>query len=268
MVVFILLITLLLALTCFTKKEPDNMVLVEGGTFEMGTDDVEKSDYYVHVLEPSEPLHSVTLSSFYIGKYPVMQKEWQAVMGNNPSKNKGDNLPVGNVSWFDVVEYCNKLSEKEGLTPAYTINEEDVTCDWSANGYRLPTEAEWEYAARGGKESKGYDYSGSNNVDDVAWHQRNSDMKTHDVGTKDPNELGIYDMSGNVFEWCWDRYEAEYYSESPESDPNGPDNGAGRVIRGGSCYNTYVDCLVVYRSSESEYYRHNSELGFRVVRTM
>ncbi|HOD55268.1 MAG TPA: SUMF1/EgtB/PvdO family nonheme iron enzyme, partial [Candidatus Cloacimonadota bacterium] len=142
------------------------MCLVEGGTFQMGS---------TKGVSNEKPVHSVTVSSFYIGKYEVTQKEWQAVMGNNPSNSKGDNKPVESITWYQAVEFCNKLSQKEGLTPAYTINGTSVSCNWNADGYRLPTEAEWEFAARGGKLSKGYTYSGSNNLDEVGWYSSNSD---------------------------------------------------------------------------------------------
>jgi len=236
---------------------PANMVLVDGGTFQMGS-----TDY-----SDEKPVHQVTVSSFFIGKYEVTQKEWQSIMGNNPSGFKGDNRPVEKVTWYNAVEYCNKLSKKEGLTPVYTINGNNVTCNWSANGYRLPTEAEWEYAARGGNKSKGYTYSGSNTVGNVAWYDSNSSYRTHDVGTKAPNELGIYDMSGNVWEWCWDWYDIFYYSNSPKNDPKGANSGSSRVYRGGS-WSRYDDyCRVAYRFDDSpgnSYYN----LGLRVLRTI
>ncbi|HPY96321.1 MAG TPA: SUMF1/EgtB/PvdO family nonheme iron enzyme [Candidatus Cloacimonadota bacterium] len=266
MTVFILLITLLLALACFAKKMPDNMVMVEGGTFEMGGDANDLYDEYADTDDGNEkPIHQITVSSFYIGKFQVTQKEWLAVMGDNPSEFEGDNLPVETISWYDAVEFCNKLSEKEGLTSAYTFNGSDITCDWSANGYRLPTEAEWEYAVRGGKKSKGYEFSGSNNLDDIAWYHRNSDRKTHDVGTKAPNELGIYDMTGNVNEWCWDWYGEDYYHNSPENDPKGPDSGSDHVNRGGCWGSSRYFCHVAFRQCADP---KNTfwNLGLRVVR--
>jgi formylglycine-generating enzyme required for sulfatase activity len=225
---------------------PDTFVLVEGGTFNNG-------------------LANVTVSSFYIGKYEVTQKEWKAVMGNNPSNFKGDKRPVEQITWYQAVEFCNKLSQKEGLTPAYTINGTSVSCNWNANGYRLPTEAEWEFAARGGKLSKGYTYSGSNNLDEVGWYSSNSSSQTKDVGTKRANELGIYDMSGDVWEWCWDCY--GHYSLSTQTNPTGATSGSNRVIRGGSWNKGGYYCRVANRDYNYPYYSFNY-LGFRLSRTI
>ncbi len=193
-----------------------DMVRVEAGTFTMGATSEMKDSY-----DSEKPAHQVTLTNdYYIGKYEVTQALWQAVMGNNPSEFKGDNLPVENVSWNDCQKFISKLNLITGKT------------------FRLPTEAEWEYAARGGKKSRGYQYSGSNNLSDVAWYYKNSGIKTHAVGTKQANELGIYDMSGNVSEWCQDRYGD--YSKSSQTNPKGSTSGALRVLRGG-CYSYYSD---------------------------
>jgi sulfatase modifying factor 1 len=237
---FIAIIVLVSACSQDKPEKNDNFVLVNGGTFTNT-----KSNYYGK---------SVTISNFYIGKYEVTQKEWIEVMGSNPSGFKGDNLPVEMVSWYDVVEYSNKRSIKEGLKPYYTIdkNQKDpnnksehdnikwtVTINAGANGYRLPTEAEWEFAAGGGQMSKSYTYSGSNNADEVAWYWRNAGdkylsgdwnwpviennkNKTQSIGVKKPNELGLYDMSGNVREWCWN-WHGDFESNS----------GAYRVVKGG-----------------------------------
>lgn len=231
-----------------------------------------------------KPVHQVSVKPFYIGKYEVTQEEWKEVMGSNPSKWKGGNLPVEQVSWYDILKYCNLRSLVEGLTPCYSIGGSTnpnhwgdvptssnvtwnaVTCNWSANGYRLPTEAEWEFAARGGVKSQGYKYSGSNDIGSVAWYYENSGNKTHVVGTKAANELGIYDMSGNVREWCWDWYSGSYYSSSPKDNPTGPKSGSERVRCGGS-WNDYAgNCTVSYRFyyEVSSSYHH---LGFRVCRT-
>ena len=187
-----------------------DMVRVEAGTFTMGATP-EMEDPW----DDEKPAHQVTLTNdYYIGKYEVTQALWKAVMGKKPSKFKGDNLPVEQVSWNDCQEFISKLNRITGKT------------------FRLPTEAEWEYAARGGKKSRGNQYSGSNNLSDVAWYLDNSGEKTHAVGTKQPNELGIYDMSGNVYEWCQDWKGS--YSSSSQVNPTGANSGSTRVFRGGS----------------------------------
>ena len=240
---------------------PDNMVFVKGGTFQMGSNDGDDDE---------KPVHSVTVSDFYIGKYEVTQKEWKEIMDNNPSHWKGDDLPVESVSWYDAVEFCNRKSEAEGLTKCYTGSGKNIKCNFSAGGYRLPTEAEWEYAACGGIEGENahsrFRYSGSNNIGDVAWYSSNSGGKTHKVGTKQPNELGIYDMSGNVWEWCNDWYEEDYYNKSPKNDPRGPSSAEYSVLRGGS-WNPYGnDCRVANRSSYAPSVS-SSIIGFRFART-
>ena len=217
-----------------------NMVKVEGSTFTMGATPEQGNDAY----EYERPAHQVTLSDYYIGRYEVTQKEWQAVMGDNPSKFYGDNLPVDYVSWNDCQDFINKLNQLTGLK------------------FRLPTEAEWEFAARGGKQSKGYKYSGSDNAKNIAWYEKNSGSKPHQVGTKEPNELGIYDMSGNVGEWCGDWYGR--YSSSAQTNPTGPSSGSSRVLRGGSWIYFAGYCRVSYRSHHYPSYRCDDG-GFRVV---
>ncbi|MEW5814402.1 MAG: SUMF1/EgtB/PvdO family nonheme iron enzyme [Spirochaetota bacterium] len=171
-------------------KVPEGFVLVEAGTFSLGSN-AGASD--------EKPVHTVTISRpFYMSKYEVTQAQWRAVMGSNPSYFKGDDLPVESVNWYEAVEYCNRLSRQEGLTACYSGSGASIRCDFSADGYRLPTEAEWEYAARGGQESRGYAYSGSNSAGGVGWYWNNSGGKTHPVGQKLPNELGLYDLSGNA----------------------------------------------------------------------
>jgi formylglycine-generating enzyme required for sulfatase activity len=185
-----------------------------------------------------KPVHTVTVSGFYIMKTEVTQADYTALMGTNPSSFKGDSLPVEQVSWYDAVAYANKLSQKDGLTPAYTISGTNVTWNRSANGWRLPTEAEWEYAALGGPKAQGLAtsavYAGSTDVGSVAWYKDNSGSKTHHVATKAPNPLGLYDMAGNVSEWCWD-WDGSYGSGS-QTDPTGAASGTYRAIRGGSWY--------------------------------
>ena len=207
----------------------DDMVYVEGGTFMMGATAEQGSDVYD---ERERPAHQVTLSSYYISKYEVTQELWQAVMGTNPSYFKGDlRRPVENVSWKDCQEFIRKLNRLTGKR------------------FRLPTEAEWEYAARGGKKSRGYKSSGSDNPGSVAWYSDNSDYTTHPVGQQSPNELDLYDMIGNVCEWCQDWYAEDYYSISPKTNPTGPASGSDRVIRGGSCFNYARYCRVSYRDN-------------------
>jgi len=219
--------------------EPE-MVFVEGGTFVLGCTNEQGDD-----CEPNEiPAHEVTLSSFQIGKYEVTQKEWVALMGTNPSAHKGDTLPVEKVSWNEVQDYIKKLNEKTGKR------------------YRLPTEAEWEYAARGGNESKAFRYSGSHTVEEVAWFFANSNEITHPVGLKEANELDIFDMSGNVWEWCSDWY--DNYSEQAQNNPSGPYSGESRVVRGGG-YNFGANmCRVSFRGVQSPDFK-STYIGFRLV---
>jgi formylglycine-generating enzyme required for sulfatase activity len=194
--------------------------------------------------DDEKPTHQVTLSDFQIGKYEVTQKQWTAIMGNNPSYFKGDNLPVEQVSWNDVQEFIQKLNQKTGKT------------------YRLPTEAEWEYAARDASTGSAVLYSGSNNIDEVAWYSGNSGSKTHPVGQKWANALGIYDMSGNVWEWCSDWYGT--YSSSSQSNPQGASTGTVRVLRGGSWNNDPQDCRVSNRDGYYPDYR-DYRIGFRLA---
>ena len=217
-----------------------DMVRVEAGTFIMGaTPEMKDTD------DDDKPTHQVTLTNdYYIGKYEVTQALWQAVMGNNPSRFKGDNLPVECVSWNDCQEFLSKLNSVTGKK------------------FRLPTEAEWEYAARGGKKSRGCQYSGSNNLSDVAWYTDNSGSKTHIVGSKQANELGIYDMTGNVFEWCKDRYGK--YSSSSQTNPTGATSGFYRVFRGGGWSKTARFCRSSCRDNYGPGYRYIN-LGLRLV---
>ena len=211
------------------------MIAVNGGTFQMGSDKGNDNE---------KPIHSITLIDFTIGKTEVTQAIWQAVMGNNPSNFKGDDLPVENVSWNDIQRFITALNQKTGKT------------------YRLPTEAEWEYAARGGIQNNGYEYAGSNTLADVGWYYDNSGRQTHPVTGKQPNELGMYDMSGNVWEWCADWYGA--YPDSPQTNPNGPSSGSYRVFRGGSWGHDAQDCRSADRGRGIPN-GNNGDLGFRVV---
>jgi len=253
------------------------MLLLNGGTFQMGDASISNTI----------PLHSVTISPFYMGKYEVTQSEWIATMGNNPSHLIGDlNCPVENISWYDVLVYCNKRSIAESLTPCYSIGGStlptgstgstwgpvptavsstwnDVVCNWNANGYRMPTEAEWEFASRGGISSGQYIYSGSNNIDLVAWYVTNSGGKTHKIGNKTPNELGVYDMSGNVLEWVWDWY--GNYLETDQTNPTGSTTGTTRILRGGSYMYDLNYCRVAFRNNNNPYNKYDG-MGLRLVR--
>ncbi len=184
-----------------------DIVFVKGGTFQMGS---EENDAY----DSEKPVHEVTLSDYYIGKYPVTQELFSSVMDKNPSYFKGDKLPVERVSWNVANEFINKLNKETG------------------KNYRLPTEAEWEFAARGGNKSGNFKYAGTDNLEEVGWYSQNSKDKTHPVGEKSPNELGICDMSGNVWEWCNDRFGG--YDGRPQTNPQCPETGSYRVTRGGS----------------------------------
>ncbi|MBN1969922.1 MAG: SUMF1/EgtB/PvdO family nonheme iron enzyme [Candidatus Delongbacteria bacterium] len=238
---------------------PDNMVLVESGEFEMGDTFGDGEDY-------EKPVHKVFVDSFLIGKYPVTQKEYKDIIGRNPSEYKGEDFPVETVSWYDAVEFYNKKSIKEGLTPCYSGSGKNIKCDFSSKGYRMPTEAEWEYAARGGDMSRGYKYSGSSELDAVGWYEKNSNFGGHLVGQKKPNELGIYDMSGNVWEWCWDWFGENYYENSPANNPLGLATGFYRVIRGGSWPYSPANCRVSNRSLVNPDYSRNL-IGFRLLRS-
>ncbi|MDR2942436.1 MAG: formylglycine-generating enzyme family protein [Treponema sp.] len=280
--------------TTNNPNNPDNgnsakneMVQIPGGSFQMGdTKDEGEND--------EKPVHEVTLTGFSMSKYEVTQAQYQAVMGSNPSYFDGvagrkpasgevqGNRPVENVSWYDAIVFCNKLSMAENLSPAYSISGSTNPADWGnvpesnnstwnavtivsgSTGYRLPTEAQWEYAAKGGNGSPGnYSYAGSNTAGEVAWTSENSNDMTHEVGKKSPNDFGLYDMSGNVWEWCWDRY-GDYPSEA-QIDPTGAASGSFRVNRGGSWNYYVVKARSVYRGTRLLYSGSNY-IGFRLVR--
>ena len=219
-----------------------NMIYVQGGTFTMGATLDQGSEPWAD----DKPAHQVTLPSFSIGRYEVTQEEWEAVMGNNPSYFKGAKRPVERVSWDDCQEFIRKLNALTG------------------KHFRLPTEAEWEFAARGGYRSKGYKYAGgySYSLDNVAWYVGNSNETTHEVGEKTPNELGLYDMTGNVWEWCQDWYSD--YSSKAQTTPTGPTSGSHRVNRGGSWLSNGNCCCVAYRFRTTPSYAA-SHLGLRLA---
>ena len=240
------------------------MLFVEGGTYKMG-------DELGDLRESCRPIHNVTLSDFHIGKYPVTQEEYMKVIGDNPSSWKENYSPVAEVSWYEAVKFCNSLSELKGLKKCYTGQRQDTKCDFESTGYRLPTEAEWEYAAREGKQSRGYKYSGSNNIDHVAWYRTWDNMisvrRTCSVGVMKANKLGIYDMSGNIFEWCNDWYDKHYYEKSPSENPTGASSGTSRAYRGGSLLTGAEQCRVAYRASDIPTSKYGCN-GFRVVRSV
>jgi len=261
------------------------MIPVPGGTYRMG------STRETGLLNET-PAHQVTLSDFLLGKYEVTQGQYYEITGlrpssckTNPEKNGPEGwktLPVEMINWYEALIFCNELSAKENLRPVYRINGsvspstwgdvpvDDIITSWGlieliegANGYRLPTEAEWEYAARAGVNATNR-YAGSNNADEVAWYYENSETKSHEVGRKAPNELGLYDMSGNVMEWCWDWQGA--YTAAAQENPTGPATGLYKTIRGGSWSYAVNYCNVAYRHSNHPYYR-GVNLGFRVARS-
>ena len=245
-----------------------NMVRINGGTFTMGT----PANDPQFTPSDNDPQHRVTISAFYMGKYEVTQKEYQEIMGTNPSNFKGENLPVEKVTWLDAVEYCNARSRREGLTPAYTISGsgDDRTATWnrSANGYRLPTEAEWEYACRAGT-TTAYN-TGVSISDNTGWYSANSGNTTHPVGQKPPNAWGLYDMHGNVAEWCWDVngwYSFFTPTSGTQTDPVNPVNSADRhrVFRGGGWDDSSLRVRSDWRNGLPRYYPDKA-LGFRVAR--
>jgi formylglycine-generating enzyme required for sulfatase activity len=243
-----------------------NMIRVEGGIFMMGSPANEAE------REPDEVRHQVTVSTFYMGKYEVTQKEWREVMGNNPSDFKGDNLPVEQVTWHDAVAYCNKRSQREGMTPAYTINGTNVSWNRNANGYRLPTEAEWEYACRAGTSgpfSTGTNISASQANYNGNYPYANNAKGTYRARTVNidsfaPNAWGLYNMHGNVWEWCWDWYRD--YASGAQTDPAGPSSGDIRVFRGGSWYIEARSLRSAFRGARAPSIRYGS-LGFRLARS-
>jgi formylglycine-generating enzyme required for sulfatase activity len=273
------------AIGSYSVYVPMQMVQVPAGSFVMG--DTQGTGF-----QDAIPTHMVTLNSFLISNFEITQQEWQNVMGYNPSAFAGHiHRPVESVSMLACLVYCNRKSLEEGLTPAYSVNGmtnpdywgpipdsssdeyyddwHGVVCNWSANGYRLPTEAEWEYAARGGTMNPDFLYSGGNSLNNFGWYASNGSLVTHPVGQKLPNGLGLYDMSGNVREWVWDWYGSTYYSASPTNNPTGPQLAAGyhnRSIRGGSFMDVQTLCLVYARGSMA-CYQGQMYLGFRIARS-
>jgi len=227
-------------------------VEIIGGNFTMGSRDG---------LKDEQPEHEVSITgTLIVSKFEISQRVFSQVMGFNPSMIKDNRLPVDSIEWSVAVDFCNKLSELYGLTPVYKFTGNNASWDTTANGWRLPTEAEWEFLCKAGSNS---DYSGSNVVDHLGWYNMNSGLQSHPVGTKQANAYGLYDIHGNVWEWCWDWYSSEYYSNSPKSNPQGPTSGNRRVARGGS----YNEGNSFARSSNRFYQTEfMPQTGFRIVR--
>jgi len=230
-------------------------VHVAGGTFLQG----------LRTLDPPDPGRSVTVSSFWMGTTEVTQQQYQALTNANPSWFKGPLKPVESVSWFDAVAFCNLLSDHDGLRHAYAIEDGRVSWDPTSPGWRLPTEAEWEFAARGGTHPWRKDFPGNDAVEEVAWDYYNSSKQTHNVGALKPNELGLFDLAGNVWEWCWDWYEFDR-SDLPPKDPRGPLVGSSRVSRGGAWNEDHTDAFRPYYRADDGPETKGNNLGFRVVR--
>jgi len=272
-------------------KEPEKplieMIAIPGGTFRMGSPQGSG-------LLNERPAHQVTVKDYLLGQYEVTQGQYFEITGLRPSSCRTNpeapksiegwkTLPVEMVNWYEALVFCNRLSIKEKLQPVYRVNGSINPDDWGAaptndttmlwdliemvsgaNGYRLPTEAEWEYAARGGPESKEYKYAGGNTPDDVLWYYDNSGTMSHEIGKKAPNELDLYDVSGNVMEWCWDWQSP--YTTGAKDNPTGPSTGMYKIIRGGSWSYALAYCLVAHRHNNLPYYR-GVNLGFRVARS-
>jgi formylglycine-generating enzyme required for sulfatase activity len=258
------------------------MAPVPGGTFRMGASkDPADPNFDPGAEDYESPPHEVTLSPYAIAEFPITQALWTAVMGSNPARFKGEQRPVEQVSWFDAAVFCNRLSVVTDRNPCYYVgkqvygytkdkqwelpNKGDISCDFSANGFRLPTEAEWECAARGGPEAlfPNLQFAGSHDLTQVGWYEKNTGDSTRPVGLLLPNALGLYDMSGNVWEWCNDWFDSEYYKNSPDSSPPGPEQGTHRVLRGGSCFTRAHACRSAYRLGHGPGYR-NDFIGFRL----
>jgi formylglycine-generating enzyme required for sulfatase activity len=240
------LFTAVIALPLESGLHP-RMIAVAGGSFTMGSTE--------SIYRQDEKIHQVNVRSFFLSETEVTQDLYQAVMGTNPSYFKGGDNPVEMVTWYDAVKFCNALSEMNGLTPAYFIDGDNVVWNRDAKGYRLPTEAEWEYAARGGQNgylgelSQSF-YAGGENAADLAWYVANSGRRSQPVRGKLPNQLGFYDMSGNVWEWCWDWFDV--YPDGFTANPQGPDSGRlkYKVFRGGSWINRLGEIRITYRRGD------------------
>jgi formylglycine-generating enzyme len=271
-------ITLLLVVTTLsivslsafkTALQMNRMVRVEGGTYKMGSKDSDKT-----ADNDEQREHEVTIKTFEISKFEITVWEWKQYTKANklsmpakPDWGWQDNYPINGITWEEAIAYCNWLSKKEKLQPVYSKQGPNYVCNFKANGYRLPTEAEWEFAAKGGVKSKGYKFSGGNDANEVAWHKAISKNSPHTVGTKLPNELGLYDMSGNVWEWCWDWYNKDYYKIEKGDNPKGPEMGERRTVRGGS-WDSQVNYLRPANRISTPQNKTHEFYGFRVARTI
>jgi sulfatase modifying factor 1 len=234
------------------------MIYVESGSFIMGSNSTEQNE---------SPQHIVNLSSFYLGKYPITQDEWSTVIGKMNPYNKGKCLPIEQITWMEAIAFCNKLSLIENLQPCYHSDNIYVVLDPNKNGYRLPSEAEWEFAAKGGIHSQGFTYSGSNKADDVAWYINNSEKHTHEVGKLSPNEIGIYDMSGNIYEICWDVFSD--YTKLEQTNPFGKlesTDSERHVLRGGNCHGFANRCRINSRRPGLYKGFRQDFVGFRIAK--
>jgi formylglycine-generating enzyme required for sulfatase activity len=236
------------------------MALIPAGEFVMGDDTADADE---------KPAHKVRVSAFYMDAYEVTQKAYESLTEKNPSKSLGADKPVEQVDWYHAVLYCNLRSLKEGLKPCY--DPKTLSCDFAANGYRLPTEAEWEYACRAGSQEK-YSFGGDpTKLKACAWFKANASQTTHPVGQKTPNAWGLYDMHGNVAEWCYDHYSESAYSKSESTDPHGPPSGDKCVLRGGSWRTSEEGCRSSARNSETPRFADacfgSDSYGFRCVKS-
>jgi formylglycine-generating enzyme required for sulfatase activity len=268
-ILFLYSFTLIAAISAAAQSRPGDFILVKGGTFTMGSSASEPE------RGQDETQHRVTVSDFYIAASSVTQREYRELMGNNPSEFKGENLPVENVTWFDAVRFCNARSAREGLTPAYAISGEAVTWNRAANGYRLPTEAEWEYACRAGTATP---FNVGNNITDAQanfynnyGYNNNSSgrvtggyrVRTSPVNSYAANSWGLFDMHGNAADWCWDWYGE--YGTAAQTNPAGPAAGTLRVNRGGGWNDFPKHIRSAYRAATPPY-NGSFNLGFRLAR--